>query len=341
VALSLSRLQQSLAYCRNRLTDSLRLLTSHLSDVKTRAKRLNAVRQSRQNELYTIQQHIREHSDQIVARVRQREATLLQEVQSRFDSTLNVDGCGSLAELEFRKSEIEKSIADVRQLLAGAPLSCLLYFDEIAATVCRLTDASLHGVGASSTRRQMPKPVRFVPASVSDMDIIIGCLQDCNFGSVDTMEADEPQSPSTTSSPPHGTADNPSSLARKRTASILNAVSPVRKCDSRSCRMKSVSRLHCRSLPHADASDGVVAASSSSSVPDTSAPTATMSSSSDTASVEPPGSSASTGSVTTTLTGCTAQHNQARILFTVDQVMSNSSAMQYSWYYNESLQSTT
>jgi len=319
VALLLSRLQRSVAYCRSRLTDSLRLLTSHLSDVKTRAKRLNAVRQSRQNELYTIQQHIREHSEQIVARVRQREATLLQEAQSKFDSTLTVDGCGSLAELEFRKSEIEKSISDVRQLLTGPPLSCLLYFDEIAATVCRLTDASLHGVGASSTRRQMPKPVRFVPASVSDVDIIIGCLQDCSFGSVDTMEADEPQSPSTTSSPPHGTADNTSSLARKRTASILNAVSPARKCDSRSCRMKSITRLHYRSSPQADASDGVVAASSS--VPDTSAPTATMSSSSDMASVETPGPSASTGSVSTTLTGCAAQHSQARILFTVEQVL--------------------
>jgi len=306
--------------CRTRLTDALRLLTSHLSDVKTRAKRLNAIRQSRQNELYTIQQHIRQHSEQIVARVRQREATLLLEAQSKFDSTLNVDGCGSLAELEFRKSEIEKLIGDVRQLLAGPPLSCLLYFDETAANVCRLTDASLHAAGSCSTRLRTPKPVRFVPASVSDLDIIIGCLQDCSFGSVDTMEADEPQSPSTTSSPPHGSTDNPSSVARKRTASILNAMSPVRKCDSRSCRMKSVARLHRPALQHGDASDATAAvASSSSSSPDTSAPpTASMSSVSDintVANVE------AAGPTTTTLTRSIAQLGQARIVFTVDQVL--------------------
>lgn len=270
--------------------------------MKTRAKRLNAMRQLRQNELYSIQQHIREHSEQIVARVRQREATLLQEAQSRFDSTLNVDGCSSLAELEFRKSEIEKSIADVRQLLAGPPLSCLLYFDDIAATVCRLTDASLHGVGASLAKRHPPKPIRFVPALVSDMDIIIGCLQDCSFGKTDTVEADESQSPSTTSSPPHGTGDCTPSVARKRTASILNAVSPVRKCDSRSCRMKSVARLHQLSA-HRDASDGTVAANSS--VPDTSAASDMNS------------SEALASPVTTPPT---AQPRQARILFTVDQV---------------------
>jgi len=288
--------------------------------VKTRAKRLNAMRQSRQNELYTLQQHIREHSEQIVARIRQRETALLSDAQSRFDSALNVDGCGSLSELEFRKSEIEKLIGDVRQLLAGPPLSCLLNFDEIAASVCRLTDASLHGVGASSTRLRTPKPVRFVPASVSDMDIMIGCLQDCRFGSIDTADGDEPQSPSTTSSPPHGTADNQSSVARKRTASILNAVSPVRKCDSRSCRMKSVARLHRQSMPCGDASDSVAAASSS--VPDTSLPTATVLSSSDTSTaVEAAVPSASSVSMTTTLTACIAQPGQTRILFTVDQVL--------------------
>jgi len=276
------------------------------------------MRQSRQNELYNIQQHIREHSEQIVARVREREATLLSEVQSRFDSTLNVDGCGSLAELEFRKSEIEKLINNVRQLLTGPPLSCLFYFDEVAASVCRLTDASLHGVGTSTTRRRIPKPVRFVPASVSDMDIIIGCLQDCSFDSVDTMEADEPQSPSTTTSPPRGTTDNPSSVARKRTASILNAVSPARKCDSRSCRMKSVTRLHQQSSPCEDASDDVAAASSS--VPDTSAPAAALLSSSDISSIEAAGPSVPSVSMTTTLAGCIAQPGQARILFTVDQV---------------------
>ena len=289
--------------------------------MKTRAKTLNAVRQSRQNELHGIQQHIREHSEQIVMRVRQRESALLSEAQSRFDSALNADGCSSLAELEFRKSEIEKLIGDVRQLLAGPLLSCLLHFDEIAANVCRLTDASLHGVPSSSNRLRMPKPVRFVPASVSDVDIIIGCLQDCSFRGNDTMEADEPQSPSTTSSPPHSSPNNQSSVARKRTSSILSAVSPVRKCDSRGCRMKSITRLHRHSLPSGDASDGVATASSS--VPDSSAPTAVMSSSSDISSatsVEAAGQSVASVSVTATPTGSIAQPGQVRILFTVDQV---------------------
>jgi len=266
--------------------------------VKTRAKRLNAVRQSRQNELYTIQQHIREHAEQVVAHVRQREATLLLEAQSRFDSAPNVDGCGSLAELEFRKSEIEKLIGDVRQLLAGPPLSCLLYFDEIASNVCRLTDASLHAIGPTSVRMRTPKPVRFVPASLSGMDLVIGCLQDCSFDGADSMEAEEPQSPSTTSSPPHRNTDHLSSGARKRTASILSAVSPVRKCDSRACRMKSVARLHREWTPSGEASDSVVAASSS--VPDTDAEVI----------------SAHNVSVTR----CVAQTVRARILFTVDQV---------------------
>ena len=255
-----------------------------------------------------------------MACIRQREATLLLEAQSRFDSALNVDGCGSLAELEFRKSEIEKIIGDVRQLLAGPPLSCLLYFDEIASSVCRLTDASLHGMGATSVKMRTPKPVRFVPASLSDIDIVIGCLQDCSFGNADTMESDEPQSPSTTSSPPHGNTDSPSSGARKRTASILNAVSPARKCDSRGCRMKSIARLHPQSAPGGEASDNAVAASSS--VPDTSTPTSTASSAasniSTVASIDVARTSAPG---TSTLTRCTAQPGHARILFTVDQVL--------------------
>jgi len=276
------------------------------------------MRQSCQNKLYAIQQHIRDHSEQLVARVRQREAALLLEAQSRFDGALNVDGYGSLAELEFRKSEIEKLIGDVRQLLAGPPLSCLLYFDEIASGVCRLTDASLHGAGATSVRMRAPKSVRFVPASVSDMEIVIGCLQDCSFASADTMEADEPQSPSTTSSPPHGSADNPSSGTRKRTSSILNAVSPVRKCDSRGCRMKSVARLHHQLAPCGETSDGVVAASSSAA--DTSATTA-IASSSTTDNADAAGTSAASASVTSTLTGCVTQTSHARILFSVNQVM--------------------
>lgn len=312
--------------CRTRLTNSLRLLTSHLSDVKTRAKRLNAIRQSRQNELYTIQQHIREHSERIVAQVRQRESALLSEVQGRFDSALNVDGCASLAELEFRKTEIEKLISDVRQLLAGPPLSCLLYFDEIALAVCRLTDASLHGSGAATSSRlaRMPKPVRFVPSSLSDMDIIIGCLQDCGLSDADAMEAEEPQSPSTTSSPPRGNTDNQSSSSsgtRKRTASILSAVSPSRKCESRGCRMKSIARLHHQSVLRSDASDGAVAASSS--VPDTSVPATAAASVSfnATANIETSGTSAASVSVTTTLSGSISQHRNARILFTIDQVL--------------------
>jgi len=300
-------------YCRTRLTDSLRLLTSHLSDVKTRAKRLNAMRQSRQNELYTLQQHIRDHAEQIVARVRQCEASLLLDAQSRFDIAVNSDGGSSLAELEFRKSEIEKLIGNVRQLLTGSPLSCLLYFDEITASVCRLTDASLNAAGSSSTKQRTPKPVRFVP-SLADVNIIIGSLQDCSFGNVNAMEADEPQSPSTTSSPPHSTAGNTQSV-RKRTASILNAVSPVRKCDTRSLRMKSIARLH--TSPCGDASDGAAAASSS--VPDTSVPTVTTSSScniSSAASTE----GAATSSPSATMPGYLVQPGRARILFNVDQV---------------------
>jgi len=284
------------------------------------------MRQSRQNELYTLQQRIREHSEQIVARVRQCEATLLQEAQSRFDSALNSDDGSSLAELEFRKSEIEKLIGDVRQLLNGSPLSCLLHFDEIAASICRLNDTSLNCVAAPSTRLRMPKPVRFVPASLSDVNIIIGCLQDCSFASADAMEGDGPQSPSTTTSPPHGTADNRLSVNRKRTASILNAVSPVRKCDSRGCRMKSVARLH--TSFGEDVSDGVVAASSS--VPDTSAPSAISSSncnnnnSSSMATNEAPSTSMSMISASATLSGCIAQPGQARILFIIDQVLNTS-----------------
>jgi len=298
--------------CRSRLTDSLRLLTSHLSDVKTRAKRLNAVRQSRQNELYTIQQNIREHSEQIVARIRQREATLLLEAQSMLDSGLNVDGCGSLAELEFRKSEIEKLIGDVRQLLAGPPVSCLLYFDDVSASVCRLTDASLHGAAASSSRLRTPKPVRFVPASPSDMNIIIGSLQDCSFGSVDMLESEEPQSPSTTGSPPHSSADHSASGGRKRTASILNSLSPARKCDLRGYRIKSVVRR--LSSP----SDSVVAASSS--VVDVSVPTGSPSCNSVAAGIESTPTSPSRVPGTASLTRCVALTCQARILFNISQV---------------------
>jgi len=306
--------------CRSRLTDSIRVLTSHLSDVKTRAKRLNAMRQSRQNELYSLQQNIRDHSEQIVAQVRQREATLLTEAQNRFDSALNSDSGGSsLAELEFRKSEIEKLIGDIRQLLTDSLLSCLLHFDEIAAKVCRLTDASLNNMGASSSRLRTPKPLRFVPVSLSDMNIIIGCLQDCSI-STDTMDADEPQSPSTTSSPPH---DNPSSVTRKRTLSILNAMSPPRKCDSRSCRMKSVARLHTSVGHGGGGSDGSIVAASS-SVPD--APTSATSdigsscgNVSSASSADTPGTSTASASTSpVTFSGSTSQ---ARILFTVDQVL--------------------
>ena len=348
---------------RTRLTDSLCLLTSHLSDVKTRARRLNAVRQSRQDELYTLQQRIRQHSEQIVARVREREATLLLEAQNKFDSLLSTDShCNSLAELEFRKSEIEKLVGDVRQLLAGPPLSCLLYFDEVAANVCRLTDPSLHGATAaasSSTKPRTPcRPVRFVPASLSDVDIIIGSLQDCSFSSAaDAADADEAaQSPSTTTSSPHSVsaADNhtstSSTVGRKRTASILSAMSPVRSkhCDWRACRMKSVARLHQHQQPqqqqqwtwHGTAAGDVAAAASTvcradrpacdsalvptcSSVADSTAAAPAVTSAVTSSAVDSARASAAPAnnvSVTVTLSTTAATAHQPRIVFAVDQV---------------------
>jgi len=313
--------------CRSRLTDSIHVLTSHLSDVKTRARQLNTMRQSHQNELYGLQQNIRDHSEQIVAQVRQRETTLLTEAQNWFDSALNSDGGGSiLAELEFRKSEIEKLIVDIRQLLTDSPLSCLLHFDEIAAKVCRLTDASLNNVGASSSRLRMPKPLRFVPLSLFDMNII-GCLQDCSV-STDTMDADEPQSPSTTSSPPH---DNPSSVTRERFLFISPRRSyRMKSVDEflfisprRSYRMKSVARLH-TSLGHGGGgSDGSIVAASS-TVPDapTSATADTASFSgnvSSASSADTPGTS--TASASTSPVMFSGSTSQARILFTVDKVL--------------------
>jgi len=236
---------------RCRLSETLSLLASRLAEVKTRSKRLGAMRQSRQNDLYTVQQNIRERTAQIIEHIKQRESFLLADAQSKFESGIStVSGCDSLAELDFHRLELEQLMNEVRLVLGGTPQSCLVVFDALMARVTRLTDSAPNSL--PTLRIPQPKSVCFIPAPASEVDMMIGCLQECSFtGTEDASEDNE--SPSTTLNPSHGNIPSPrtshvsvsgetNSTTRKRTASILGAISPARKTDSRMGRIKGIAR---------------------------------------------------------------------------------------------------
>lgn len=240
-------------YDRCRLSEALSSLASRLAEVKSRTKRLGALRQSRQNDLYSVQQNIRERAAQIIEHVKQREAALLADAQAKFETGFSaVHGSDSLAELDFRRCELEQLVNEIRQVLGGPPQMCLTVFDSLMARVNRLNESPLSN--QPSLRLHTPKSVCFIPAPESEMDLMIGCLQECSFSGNDDGSVDDTEGPSTTSSPSHSNVASPltpgvssqetCSSTRKRTASILGALSPARKMESRMSRMKGVARTN-------------------------------------------------------------------------------------------------
>jgi hypothetical protein len=240
-------------YFRCRLSEALSSLASRLAEVKSRTKRLGALRQSRQNDLYSVQQNIRERAAQIIEHVKQRETALLADAQAKFETGFSaVNGSDSMAELDFRRCELEQLVNEIRQVLGGPPQSCLTVFDSLMARVSRLNESSLSNL--PSLRLHASKSVCFIPAPESEMDLVIGCLQECSFGGSNEGSVDDSEGPSTTSSPSHSNVASPvtpgalsqetCSSTRKRTASILGALSPARKVDARMGRIKGVARTN-------------------------------------------------------------------------------------------------
>jgi tripartite motif-containing protein 2/3 len=215
---------------RQELKAHQKAVVSKLTDINSRAKYFEAVKQSQQRALYKAQSAVRDRSEELVRQVRGEEKRLLEMLQEHMEGTLRLHGAESVSDAQFKKSTLESLYTDITRTLNGSPQLCLMSYDDINARVLSLSDTPLPAVDhkcASSTF------LRFFPST----DVYtLGSLRESTLSDEDTGEDDLVLS----SSPPHTSCPSLSTqLVPRRVTSILNALSPTRtKIDLKKSKLK-------------------------------------------------------------------------------------------------------
>lgn len=220
---------------RKELEVSLRTIKSKLSEVKTKTKYLETIKQTHQKALYKAQIAIKEKTDGLVLRIREQESKLLQEVQNKIDAQMKETGIDTLGEIKFYRTNIETLYTEIENVIQGSPQQCLVAYEDLIARMKSIPETPLIGSSPSTKESSI---VKFIPAMDSNIDVIIGTLQECS------LEADSDGEEQTTSMDSLGSHHTSSPKLRKRTASILSALSPGRKTEVKMGKIKGVSSSH-------------------------------------------------------------------------------------------------
>ena len=219
------------------LQENLHSIKSKLSEVKTRTKYIETVRQTYQKALYDTQNSIKHKTEEFIRHIRKQEQQLLQDVAQRMEAKMRNLGLDNLGEMNFHKANIENLYMDVEKVIRGSPQHCLVAYDDLISRMKSVAETSLPLV----ERPKIDSILKFVPAE-DCIDIVLGQLQEINVS--DEMPSDpdapldinvsyvdvSPRSPTT----PHKTIAN-------RRASILNALSPTRKGEVKIGKVKAFS----------------------------------------------------------------------------------------------------
>lgn len=221
---------------RQELHESLKTVKSKLSEVKSRSKYLEAMKQSQQRALFCAQQAIREKAEELVSCIREQEERLLMEAHEKIDSKMKENGVPKLGEISFHQSSMESLYADIQRVIQGSPQDCLISYDDLISRMRGISDTSLPSI---QKRKKSRSTVKFVPAT-SDIHNIIGKLQEFSLSETESSEEEE-----YSASPPSGGFISPKSKSQvvpRRTSSIINAIASSRKSEVKIGKVKAYSQ---------------------------------------------------------------------------------------------------
>ncbi len=215
------------------LHESLRTVNSKLSEVKSRTKYLETLKQSHQKALFDTQTHIREKTNDLVAQIRDQEQRLLQEVQQKMETKMKEIGLDLLGEMHFHRVNMENLYGDLQNVVKGSPQECLLVYEELISRMKAVSDTTLPSLQKSKATNS----VKFVPSEEVQLGVVLGQLQECTLDE----DVDEPSSPTASSS--YATllsmAASPGKSTSRRVTSILNALSSSRKNEVKIGKVKA------------------------------------------------------------------------------------------------------
>ena len=157
---------------RQELQQSLKLVHSKLTEIKSKGKYLEVIRQSHQVSLNEVQVMIKQRTEDLIAAIRQQEAKLLSDVQQRMDAKLLEYGMDNLDEIRLKKFHIEGLFNDVQSAISGSPQQCLLAYEQLVSRIQTVVQSSVPAVKTNGNIAV----VKFIPSD--DMNIVIGKLQE-------------------------------------------------------------------------------------------------------------------------------------------------------------------
>ena len=217
---------------RQQLIESLRRVHFKLNEVNSHSKYLEIVKQSHQQSLRHCQVAIQDRTEEVITCIRDKEKALLQELRQLVDSKMRQTGVANLGEINFIKGTMDTLYTDIQKVIKGSPQDCLLGYEELTGRMKTIEETTLPSV----TKKKNNYKVMFIP-TMADVDNILGSLQECTVSDMDSSDDD------IASSPPTGSmlssystimATSPKSQhVSSRVSSILNAISPTRKTDSK------------------------------------------------------------------------------------------------------------
>ena len=216
---------------RKDLLESLRAIKSRLSEVNSRAKYLETIKDAQQKCMFETQKAIKDRTDVIVAQIREKESELLAEVTKKVEQRMRETGIESLTEMKFHGNEMQSLCSEIQTVVQGSPQQCLVAYDDLIARLKSLPEApSVVAHRPTNTKTNM---FRFIPGESEKIDAsrLIGTLKECSLADSSTAGASTPMDATDASSP----------TTHRRTTSILSVLSSGRKADTKRNRMKSSS----------------------------------------------------------------------------------------------------
>ena len=216
------------------LHDSLRVINSKLSEVKSRTKYLETLKQTHQKALFETQTNIREKTNELIAQIKDQEQKLLQEVQQRMEGRMKEIGLDMLGEMNFHKMNIENLYGDLQSVIKGSPQECLLVYEELINRMKAVSEITL----PSLQKSKATNIVKFVPSEEVQMGVILGQLQECILDE-EVEEPSSPGLPSTSYATLLSMAASPTKAVPRRVTSILNALSSNRKNEIKIGKVKA------------------------------------------------------------------------------------------------------
>ncbi len=233
------------------LQDSLKMVNSKLSEVKSRTKYLETLKQTHQKALFETQNSIREKTNELINQIRDQEQRLLQEAQQRMETKMKKVGLDMLGEMNFHKMNIENLYCDLQSVINSSPQECLLVYEDLINRMKAVSETSLPPI----TSAKAASIVKFVPADDAQLKSILGQLQEC------TMDEEGEESGSNMPTSSYASllsmAASPTKAVPRRVTSILNALSSSRKNEVKIGKVKAFTAASLGSPPRATSPNAI------------------------------------------------------------------------------------